>query len=73
MEIVKECPHCGGSARLSANFSHKTHCWFIFVRCDICGSQGKPFGSRINPADKEWSTEECADAVNAWNMRKGEN
>lgn len=71
--IIKTCPHCGGSACLNANFSYKTRSYYIFVKCDICGAHGKTYCSTENPAMENWDNVQCKDAINAWNMRNGDN
>lgn len=68
-ETIKPCPHCGGSACLNSNFSYKTRKYFIFIKCDICGAQGKIYSSAEDPAAGEWNTPACTDAIGAWNMR----
>lgn len=69
---LKRCPHCGGTASLNANYSYKTRSYFVFVKCDICGAQGKVYNSETEPAAAEWDNISCTDAVNAWNMRTNE-
>ena len=69
---IKTCPHCGGSACLSQNYSYKTRSYFVTVKCDICGAQGKIYHSTEEPAAAEWNNSACLDAINAWNMRNGE-
>lgn len=71
-EIIKPCPHCGGTACLNANFSYKTRTHFTFVKCDICGSQGKIYSSIEDPYIAEWDNAACRDAIAAWNMRTSE-
>jgi len=71
-DIIKTCPHCGGAGRLNANYSYKTRSYFIFVKCDICGSTGKTYGSREDPQAEDWNTPACDDAISAWNMRNGQ-
>lgn len=66
---IKTCPHCGGTACLNANYSYKIKLHFVFVKCDICGAQGKTYTSTEAPQDKEWNNSACVDAVCAWNMR----
>ena len=68
---IKTCPHCGGTACLNANYSYKTRTYFTFVKCDICGAQGKVYSSKEEPAAADWDNTACRDAINAWNMRKG--
>ena len=69
---VKTCPHCGGSACLNSTYSRKTNAYYIYVKCDICGAQGKAYRSAEDPQESEWTSYTCLDAVNAWNMRTGE-
>lgn len=66
---IKTCPHCGGVSFLNANYSYKARAYFVFVKCDICGSQGKIYRSDEDPAAAEWNNEACNSAVEAWNMR----
>lgn len=68
-EKMKPCPHCGGTACLHSNFSHKARRYFVFAKCDICGAQGKIFQSEDEPAAADWNNNACIDAVKAWNMR----
>ena len=69
---IKPCPHCGGSASLYSGYSRRHRDYFVYVRCDICGAQGKLYGSSEDPAAVEWANDACTDAVKAWNMRKAE-
>lgn len=69
IDTLKKCPHCGGLAALNSNYSWRTKGYFVCVRCDICGSQGKSYFSDDAPAETDWSNIACRDAVNAWNMR----
>lgn len=68
---IKTCPHCCGTASLSANYSYKIRSWFVFVKCDICYSQGKIYRSNMDPEEAEWDNQPCRDAISAWNMRNG--
>lgn len=69
---IKKCPHCGGSAQINYNYSYKKGNFFIFVRCDICGAQGKAYTTKEDPAEGDFKTDACIDALNAWNMRTAE-
>lgn len=69
---LKPCPHCGGSACLNANYSYKTRSFFVFVKCDICGAQGKVYSSPGDPEAAGWNNQPCNDAATAWNLRTGE-
>lgn len=66
---IKPCPHCGGPGAIVANYNYKRRCYFIFVRCDICGAQGKIYTDPEDPAGYEWNMPACQNAVSAWNMR----
>lgn len=68
---IKACPHCGGAASLNSNYSYKTRTYFIYVKCDICGAQGKIYNSEERPAAAGWDNQPCWDAIAAWNMRQG--
>lgn len=71
MELLKGCPHCGGGARLRKNYSRKLQMYFVYVKCDICGAQGKSVTSKYE-AEDDWNTPACEKAVSAWNMRVSE-
>ena len=66
---IKSCPHCGGASYLSSNYGYKSRVYFVFVKCDICGAQGKIYRSADEPALIAWNNEACNSAVKAWNMR----
>ena len=68
---IMNCPHCGGTADLTCNYSPKTRKYFVYVRCDICGSTGKTYLSKDHPDAFEWRDMACRDAISAWNMRLG--
>lgn len=67
------CPFCGGDAELKANYSYKIRCYFVFVKCEICGAQGKVFKSSNDPQEDNWQSDPCESAITAWNMRTYEN
>ena len=69
---IKPCPHCGGAAYLTQNYSYKCRGYFVFVKCDICGAQGKIYNSPEEPAAEDWNSQPCNDAIGAWNMRTTE-
>ena len=72
MEKIKTCPHCGGSASLRTNYNSNREVYYVFVRCDVCGAQGKLFYTKENPQTAEEDTYCNRGAIAAWNMRKGE-
>lgn len=67
--INKPCPHCGGDAFLTANYSQRVRRYFVYVKCDICGAQGKAYTCVEDPAEQEWDNAACESAITAWNMR----
>ena len=69
---IKPCPHCGSSACLTANYSFRSRSYFVFVKCDLCGAQGKIYNSTSDPAEESWNNAACNDAVRAWNLRTKE-
>jgi hypothetical protein len=69
---IKDCPHCGGTACLNSSYSYKYRCYFVFVKCDICGAQGKIYSTQEEPAAADWNNSACNDALRAWNMRTNE-
>lgn len=71
---AKRCPFCGGTASLFRTISQGRwkNSYYTRVMCDICGSQGKSFRSDDDPAQANWETYECFQAVCAWNMRTKE-
>lgn len=66
---ILPCPHCGSSATLNCNYSYKTRTYFVYVKCDLCGSQGKIYNSSEDPNDVNWNNQSCIDSIKAWNMR----
>lgn len=61
-----------GTATLTANYSYRIRKNFVFVKCDICGAQGKIYNSEEEPEEVNWDNQACRDAIEAWNMRNGE-
>lgn len=66
---LSKCPHCGGRATLTTRFNYKQRTYFVYVKCDICGAQGKAFTCSEDPELSNWNNVPCDDAVQAWNMR----
>lgn len=66
---IKPCPHCGGPACLNSSYSYKTRNYFAFVRCEVCGAQGKTYRSEKAPAEEDWNNYACKSAIEAWNLR----
>ena len=57
MEQPKYCPHCGGDAILTANYSPKAGVWFINVKCTFCGATGKYYTQKEAPDKSGWTTD----------------
>ena len=70
--ILRTCPFCGGSATLRSQYSAKYHGYFVFVKCDICRSQGTIFLAYEDPFENDWEDVVCTKAISAWNRRNGE-
>ena len=66
---ITGCPHCGGRAYLEQNYYYKARSFIVYVKCSICGAQGKVFHAEEEPAAADWNTMECNAAIQAWNMR----
>lgn len=68
-EQIKPCPFCGGDAYLNSRYISKWKRYMVFVKCDICGGQGKVYSSWEPPAETDWNNDACYSALNAWNRR----
>lgn len=66
---ILPCPHCGGDSLLNSNYNGRYRQYFVYVKCDICGSQGKAFADLSDPDANGWSDSACDSAIKAWNMR----
>lgn len=66
---IKQCPHCGGVAYLNSHYSYKARRYFVFVKCEVCGSQGKIYSSQDEPKAVSWNNDACNNAIDAWNLR----
>ncbi len=69
---IKTCPFCGGRACLNSNYSYKTRSYFVFVKCNVCNAQSKPYYSPDEPEKVGWKNDSCNDAIEAWNLRADE-
>ena len=52
--MLDSCPFCGGTAYLWQNYNQKAGCYFVFVKCDTCNSQGRSFRSETSPEGDDW-------------------
>lgn len=66
---TKPCPFCGGRAVLVRNGSYWNDYYYVRVECEMCGSQGKTFRTKVDPSKHEWNTRTCFKAIEAWNTR----
>lgn len=65
IELLKPCPFCGKSAKLSAGISDMNGDTFYYVRCKGCSARGKSYtDSQIRDG-----TGGAAAAIRAWNRR----
>ena len=71
--LIKTCPHCGGEASLKASYSPSRERYYVYVKCHICGAQGKSYYTPVDPEEDNFTSWPCGDAVSAWNMRYGRN
>lgn len=65
----KKCPFCGGSAVMRQDYNSKKCCYFVYVKCEICGAQGQIFNSNTDADTEEWGNYACYMAEKAWNRR----
>ena len=68
-KTIKPCPFCNGTAWINATYSYKYRTNFVFVKCDVCGAQGKTYADKDDPELTGWNDSACNSAVSAWNMR----
>ena len=68
---ILTCPHCGGISYLNSRYNYRSRCHYVFVKCDICGAQGKTYTSANDPVEDDWNNDSCQEAIRAWNMRTG--
>lgn len=73
---LKSCPFCGSSdeVRLERNYTRKySGQWFVYVKCDYCGTQTKIFNTDKTPDDEDfWEDDACFRAIARWNKRDKE-
>ena len=65
----RPCPHCGGPVDIHQNYSYKNKCYFVYVRCCVCGAQSRTFGCKDDASEHDWNNKACRDAIKAWNLR----
>lgn len=68
---IRCCPHCGGEADLTQDYCSPKRRYIVFVKCDVCGAQGKVYDSWLEPAAEDWQNAACRKAISAWNIRTG--
>ena len=66
---ILPCPHCGGDSLLNSNYNGRYRQYFVYVKCNICGAQGKAFTDPNDPDINGWNDPACDSAIKAWNMR----
>lgn len=76
MYNLDKCPFCGEVKEIYLN---QRTCrpryggYLVYVACELCGAQTKPFYSDDDAEERDWSNVACRKAVNAWNRRVGGN
>ena len=68
---AKPCPCCGGASCLHSNYLREPDLYYVFVRCTVCGTEGKKIPTWDRPSEYEWRGNEANLAISAWNMRTG--
>lgn len=78
---LKNCPFCGSDEVTIAALRGRRG-WFVFAKCDFCGSQGKTYGhAKCSDNCYEDCSPDCIEffecesvvkASKAWNRRVGE-
>lgn len=66
---IKPCPHCGGRSILNQRWNYKGSKYFVFVRCEVCGAQGKSYPAYESIYEDDYDENADELAINAWNMR----
>ena len=66
--ILKDCPFCGGPAKIVTNVSGKGY-FYTGVKCSVCHAAGRPYRSEHNPIMQGPDCLEYRAAAAAWNMR----
>lgn len=66
MVELKECPHCGGIAKIMTRYSLRSECYYTFIKCKTCGAQSKSFRSLD---DQEEYSSAAINAAANWNLR----
>ena len=61
---LKKCPFCGGEADFYQNYSDGYKKYFVTVKCEMCGAQGKVFSS-----ERKWNPVTFKSAEKTWNTR----
>lgn len=70
---LKNCPFCG-SDDIEVKAMKGRKGWFVFCKCEFCGSQGKTFTHKGNCGSNDelfWSDESIRQSCKAWNKRMG--
>ena len=67
MDEMKNCPFCGGESDVNWNWNWKIKRFFVYVKCDTCGAQGKTVSCTDD--DLEYTKDL---AIRLWNRRTKE-
>lgn len=66
---IKPCPHCGGSGCLISKYSYRLKTYMVYVRCDVCGAQGRIYTTDSEKDFESWDSDTAYCAISAWNLR----
>lgn len=69
MEYMKNCPFCNGEPTLFS--TRGKYGYFVFIKCDLCGAQGKTFKMGETREENWQDSVEAQNAIKMWNMRAG--
>lgn len=65
MDRIKNCPCCG-SYGVTPVTGHSKYGGYLFLKCEVCGTQTKLFST------KQGEERALMTAIEAWNRRDGE-
>lgn len=73
MHNIKKCPFCGGNGELKQRYNPRQDNFMVFVACSVCNAESKVFLSQNDVSKRDYESNICDKAVEAWNMEyKGE-
>ena len=67
--VEKNCPFCQGKPYLKASYNERMNMTYIFVRCSVCGGQGRAFIHAGYMEDITDAQDKVDLAIKAWDTR----